>query len=106
MYIFSSCISVGISSSENEMANEGEEQNIDSSTNINQQGNSHLDGEQILFPESEGEESDWIDNDLEDTTIHDSAHVNCAADLEVDRINSPIDSKVIAECTLCVYVVH
>ena len=57
-----------------------------------------MDGEQILFPESEGEESDWIDSDLEETTIDDSVNIEGAADLEVDRRNAPIDSKVLTEC--------
>ena len=95
MYI--PCIYVGISSSENE----DEEQNLVSSTYINQQGKAlcrYLDGEQILFQESEGEESDWIDSDLEETTIDDSVHIEGAADLEVDRRNGPIDSKVLTEC--------
>ena len=63
-----------------------------------------MDGEQILFPESEGEESDWIDSDLEDTTLDDSVHIEGAADLEVDRRNSPIDSKVLTECICMLYI--
>lgn len=91
---------LGISSSESE----DEEQNVASSTYINQQRKalcSPLDGEQILFSESEGEESDWIDSDLEDT-IDDSVHIDGSADLEVDRRNDPI---VLTECTCtCILV--
>ena len=69
----STCVPSGISSSESELTSDNEEP----SEQRNRAGsglmyNVELNGEHILFPESDGEESDWIDSDSEDRGLADA----------------------------------
>ena len=67
------CMHSGISSSESELTSENEDQSEKRrSAGGGLMYNEGLDGEQILFPESDGEENDWIDSDPEDRRLADA----------------------------------
>ena len=79
----------GISSSESELTTDNEEQSVRRSragsgvmcSTLDRE----LDGEQILFPESDGEESDWIESDSEDTGVDALISTGCVDRVEHDR---------------------
>jgi ankyrin repeat protein len=79
----------GISSSESELTTDNEEQSVRRSRAgsgvMCSTPDRELDGEQILFPESDGEESDWIESDSEDTGVDTLISTGCVDRVEHDR---------------------
>ena len=80
------CLCVGCSSSESEEVSDG-----GGLKNVGRVGSelerntcTELDAEQILFPESDGEESDWIVNDLEEVQMDVTLELGDADDQQTD----------------------
>lgn len=99
---------VGISSSESDLTSDTEERNERSMTGGRYtQGvyvYSDLDGEQILFPESSGEESEWIVSDLEDTTTGTPIGMGGADNEQEDRRWNPIAGAERVRIYTCTYM--
>ena len=76
---------LGISSSESENEEQSVQRSRAGSGVMCSTPDRELDGEQILFPESDGEESDWIESDSEDTGVDTLISTGCVDRVEHDR---------------------